>query len=266
MIPIFWAGSEESFEVYLQALASVKVMAQELLARGGDSPDMPKTWQKQGNLAIIPISGSLIEGHAGWLSFFGVTGYADIESALTQAAMDGDVKRILLDGRSSGGAASGAQPLADYITQIKTVKPIDGHISTVGASAAYWAMSAADNLSISPMGVAGSIGAVQIHTATHRKLEAEGIDKTVVRSGEFKMLGNPYEPLSEAAKAEMQSQVNDVAGLFEDHVGKMLGVSASHVREHMGKGRTFLGQRAVTAGLVKKVQTFDQAVAAAKSR
>jgi signal peptide peptidase SppA len=263
---ILWAGTPESYDVVERARISAQAMAADVLARNLDQPEMPKMWQKQGSLAIIPINGSIIEGHAGWLSFFGVTGYADIEDALTQAAMDGDVKRILIEGRSGGGAASGAQPLADYISQVKAVKPIDGHISTMGASAAYWALVAADNLSISPMGITGSIGAVQIHTSYARQLAAEGIDKTVVRSGEFKMLGNPYEPLSDTAKAEMQSQVDDVSALFEAHVGKQLGVSAEHVRAHMGKGKTFLGQRAVDAGLVKKVQTFDQAVAAAKNR
>jgi signal peptide peptidase SppA len=263
---ILWAGSPESYDVVERARVSAQAMAADIIARGIDQPEVPKMWQKQGNLAIIPINGSLIEGHAGWMSFFGVTGYADIEDALTQAAMDGDVKRILLEGRSGGGAASGAQPLADYISQIKAVKPIDAHISTLGASACYWAMSAADNLTISPMAITGSIGAVQIHTSYARQLQADGIDKTVVRSGEYKMLGNPYEALTDTAKAEMQSQVDDVSALFEAHVGKMLGVSAEHVRTHMGKGRTFLGQRAVDAGLVKKVQTFDAAVAAAKNR
>jgi signal peptide peptidase SppA len=263
---ILWAGDPASYDVVERARISAQALATDVLARGIEQPEVPKMWQKQGSLAIIPISGSLIEGHAGWLSFFGVTGYADIEDALTQAAMDGDVKRILLEGRSGGGAASGAQPLADYIGQIKAVKPVDAHISTLGASAAYWAMTAADNLSISPMAVTGSIGAVQIHTSYARQLADQGIDKTVVRSGEFKMLGNPYETLSDTAKAEMQSQVDDVNALFEAHVGKMLGVSAEHVRTHMGKGKTFLGQRAVDAGLVKKVQTLDAAIAAAKNR
>jgi signal peptide peptidase SppA len=263
---ILWAGSPESYEIVERARLSAQALAADIVARGIEQPEVPKMWQKQGNLAIIPISGSLIEGHAGWLSFFGVTGYADIEDALTQAALDSDVKRILLDGRSGGGAASGAQPLADYIGQIKGVKPVDAHISTLGASAAYWALTAADNLSISPMGITGSIGAVQIHTSYARQLAEQGIDKTVIRSGEFKMLGNPYETLSDTARAEMQSQVNDVSALFEAHVGKMLGVSAEHVRSQMGGGRTFLGQRAVDAGLVKKVQTFDAAVAAAKNR
>ena len=266
MIPLFWAGSEESYEVVLRAQASVKALAADVLARGGDMPDLPDTWEKQGNLAIVPISGSLIMGQAGWMRLFGATGYDDIESALTAAAMDPDIKSILLDVRSGGGAAAGAPPLADPIGQLKAIKPISAHITTTGASAAYWAASAADNLSIDPMAVSGSIGAVVIHTSIARMLANDGVDKTVIRSGEFKMLGNPYEPLSDAAKAEMQSQVNDVNAMFEAHVAKMRGVSAEDVRANMGQGRTFLGKRAVSAGLVDKVQTRDQAVAAAKKR
>lgn len=264
MIPIFWAGSTESYEVVLQAQISAQEMAKGILARGGDVPDTPKNWEKQGSLAIVPISGSLVNGHAGWLSFFGVTGYADIESALSAAAMDPDVKSILLDVNSGGGAASGAQPLADYIGQVKGVKPISAHISTTGASAAYWAASAADGITIDPMAIAGSIGAVQIHTSIARQLAADGIDKTVIRSGDYKMIGNPYEPLSDTAKAEMQAQVNDVNAQFEAHVAKMRNTDVADVGARMGQGKTFLGKRAVAAGLVDKVQTREQAIAAAK--
>lgn len=263
---IIWCGSEESYEVVLQAQISAQEMARGILAAGGEGPDMPRGWEKQGNLAIVPISGSLIMGNAGWLSFFGVSGYDDITSALTQAMLDEDVKSILLDVNSPGGTANGAQPLADYISQLKGVKPISAHIDNMGASAAYWAASAADNLSIDPMGVAGSIGAVVIHTSQARKLAEDGVDKTVIRSGQYKMLGNPYEPLSDAAKQEMQAQVNDVNAQFETHVGKMRGVAREDVGERMGQGRTFLGKRAVAAGLVDKVQTRDQAIAAAKKR
>lgn len=263
---IIWCGSEESYDVVLRAQTSVQLLAQNILASGGESPDMPRGWEKHGNLAIVPIQGSLINGHAGWMSFFGVSGYADIESALTQAMMDEDVKSILLDVDSGGGAASGAQPLADYISQLKAVKPISAHIGSAGASAAYWAASAADNLSIDPMGIAGSIGAVKIHTSIARQNAENGIDKTVIRSGDHKMLGNPYEPLSEPAKAEMQGQVNDVNSLFEAHVAKMRGTTPDDVSARMGQGRTFLGKRAVAVGLVDKVQTRDQAIAAAKKR
>lgn len=261
-----WCGSEESYEVVTRAQASVQALAKTILAGEADQPGTPKMWEKQGNLAIVPISGSLIMGHAGWMSFFGVSGYSDIESALTEAAIDPDVKSILLDVNSGGGAAAGAQPLADYVDQIGRIKPIAAHIATVGASAAYWAASAANGITIDPMAITGSIGAVQIHTSRARADNAAGIDRTVIRSGEFKMLGNPYEPLSDTAKAEMQSQVDDVNAMFEAHVAKMRGVPVAEVRDQMGQGRTFLGKRAVAAGLVDKVQTRDQAVAAAKNR
>ena len=259
-----WAGSEESYEVYIQAQASVKALAADMLACGGDMPDMPKAWTKQGNLAVINMQGSLINGSAGWMSLFGVTGYDDFTSALTEAALDPEIKSMLVDVGSGGGHASGAQPAADYLEQIKKIKPVHAHISTVGASAAYWVASAASSLSIDPMAVTGSIGAVKIHTSIAKAEAARGIDRTVIRSGDHKMSGNPYEPLSDLGKAEMQAQVNDVSAMFEEHVAKMRGVSAADVRADMGQGRTFLGKRAVSAGLVDKVQTRDQAVAAAK--
>lgn len=260
----FWFGSQESYEVVLKAQASVQLMAKSLSDSGAGMPELPPTLIKDGSLAIIPVTGSLIYGSAGFLRFFGVTGYADIEDGMTLAALDPDIKSILLQVESPGGSVNGVQAASDYIASIKRAKPVSAHIGTVGASAGYWIGCAADNISLDPMGITGSIGCIQIHTSYSKMLAAEGIDKTVVRSGQYKMLGNPVEPLSDLGRAEMQSQVDDLAAMFESHVAKMRGVPVDQVRSEMGQGRTFLGKRALTVGLVDKISSFEAAVAAAK--
>lgn len=260
----FWFGSQESYDVVLRAQASVQLMAKSLSDTGSGMPDLPPTMVKDGSLAIIPVVGSLIEGSAGFLRFFGVTGYADIEDGMTLAALDPDVKSMLLQVESPGGSVNGVQAASDYIASIKRAKPVSAHIGRVGASAGYWIGCAADSISLDPMGITGSIGCIQTHTSYSKMLAAEGIDKTIIRSGQYKMLGNPIEPLSDLGRSEMQSQVDDLAAMFEAHVAKMRGVPVDQVRSEMGQGRTFLGKRALTAGLVDRISSFEAAVAAAK--
>ncbi len=253
----FWAGSQESFDAVVKAKESLATFA---AASGGNMPDTPPTWEKQGSLAIVPVQGSLIDGYAGWLSMFGITGYGEITDALLAAAADNDVTAILLDVRSGGGAVSGVQAVADLVDKLGNFKPVMAHVTNAGASAAYWVMAPASSISLDNSSLVGSIGVMQIHTSYSRQLETDGVDKTIVRSGEYKALGTPFEPLSGPAKAEMQGQVDDLAGIFKAHVAKHRNISAADT----GDGRVYLGKRAITAGLADKVQTRDQAIASAK--
>lgn len=257
-----WCGSEESYQAVLTARES---LVKFLSAYSGDMPDTPPAWKKDGALAVVPIAGSLISGNAGWLSMFGVSGYADIGAALVAAASDPEVQSILLDVASPGGDCSAELgELADLVAQIASVKQVSAHIDSVGASAAYWIACGATKSSISAMGQAGSIGAVMTHASRSRMNAENGIDVTIIRSGDYKMIGGTNEPLSDLARAEYQSKVNDMEAIFLAHVAEQKGMTASDVSSQMGGGRMFLGKRAVAAGLVDKVQSHADAMASAK--
>lgn len=259
----YWAGTEESYEVVLSAKASViKMVAAYAGVPSTSVPDVPPIWQKQGNLAIVDIAGSLIAGSAGLSAFFGVCGYDDIANALVEAASDPEVKSILLLGSSPGGSVHGVQEVSDLISSIGKVKTINAHVEDVGASACYWLICSAASISLNPAAEVGSIGVLAVHTSYARQLAEAGIDKTLVRSGENKAMTNPIEPLSDAAKADMQAKVNDLSGIFLSHVAKQRDGKLAEA--DAGAGKMYLGKRAVSAGLADKVMNYDQAVNAAK--
>ena len=258
-----WAGTQESYDVVLQAQVSLSKMAASMQASGMyDMPDTPPTWKKDGSLATVNVHGSLIQGHAGFLSHFGVSGYSDISQALVEAASDPEVKSIMLDVNSPGGSVNGAQEAADLISQISSVKPVSAHVEQLGASAGYWLASAAPHVSVNPTAQVGSIGVLNVHTSYHKQLADAGVDKTIIRSGANKAGGNSIEPLSESAREDMQSKVNDIAHIFLSHVQAKRGGKLADPKA--GDGLTFLGKRAVTAGLADKVSTYQQAVDYAK--
>lgn len=262
---ILWAGSVESFEAVASAKESVKKLASAAIAAdSGAMPDVPLPYTKDGALGVVPVTGTLIPGSAGWMSMFGITGYQDIIDGLAALAFDPEIKSIFMPIDSGGGSVSGVQQVADLVAQIAKVKPIYAHIDSIGGSAAYWLIAGATQISIDPAGQAGSIGAVMVHRSRQRAMADAGIDTTIVRSGDYKMIGGPDEALSELAKAEYQSKVDDLAGMFLASVAKMRNTTTTELDANAGKGRMFLGKRALSVGLVDKVQTMDRAIIQAK--
>src|SRR5207237_10294998 len=93
-------------------------------------------------------------------------------------------------------------------------KPITAAVNTMAASAAYWLASQADEVVITPSGLAGSIGVYLVHEDWSAANAQMGIDVTYISAGRFKTEANPDEPLSEDAKAALQAEVDDLYSLF----------------------------------------------------
>lgn len=257
---VLWAGSQESFDALLEAMTK----AENIQAMMGTSDGLPQIWSKADGVATVEISGSLVEGESGWMRLFGVLGYTDINNALVDAVSDPEVKQVLLHINSGGGQVNGVMELSNTIQSIGKIKPIDTHTSTGMASAAYWLGVNGRHISAEQTALVGSIGVLKVHAEMSKQLEQDGINVTVMRSGTHKALVNKYEPLTEAAKAEVQGQLNDIYGIFIGHVAKARGITVSEADTQMGQGKEFLGKRALAAGLVDMVANKDKVISFVK--
>lgn len=262
-IPKLWSGSQETFDLLLSAMDSAYGI---LEARAGskDPFELPPLVQIQESVGVVSVKGPLISGNAGFMRLFGVTGYADIQEAMMEAADAKSVKSILLLVASGGGAVDGADETSEFVKKLDAVKPVVTYASGAMASAAYWIGSAGSRRLASRTSIVGSIGAVATHMERSKQLEKDGIGATVVRSGKFKALVNSIEPLSETAKAQLQAMVDSISAIFEERVAANLGVSAKIVRDRMGQGREFLGAEAQAVGLVDGIASIQEAFAVAK--
>jgi capsid assembly protease len=128
------------------------------------------------------------------------------------------------------------------------------------ASAAYWIGAQADELVITPSGYAGSIGVYRMHIDESALNEKIGIDVTYVHAGRYKVDGNPDEPLSDDARADWQQNVDDAYAAFVDDVAAGRGVSAETVISSYGEGRVLNARRALDAGLVDRIDTYEGTV------
>lgn len=256
----YWAGTPETFEFALSAhnktFEAVKL-----------NDEMPEAslLSVQGSVGVVRIAGPLVDGSAGWMSFFGVTGYNDIREAVVKALADPKVKTIMLDVNSGGGQVSGVDDLSSLLRQASAIKPITTFADGMMASAAYWLGSSGSHLTASKTAIVGSIGVLSKHTEYSQADAKEGIKSTIVRAGRYKALANSVEPLSAEARAEIQQQANDIYEIFITRVAENRGVSTVVADAQMGQGREFLGKRALEAGLVDEIGTYESALARAQA-
>lgn len=187
--------------------------------------------------------------------------------AFQQALDDTDVKGIILNIDSPGGTVDGTGELADLIYQSRGKKPIIAFSDGMIASAAYWIASACDKIYISgDTNPIGSIGVVSAHR-DYSGLEAQrGIKTTEVTAGKYKRMASSYEPLTEEGRADIQDKLDYLYGIFVDAVARNRRVSTKRVLSDMADGRVFLGQQAISNGLVDGISTLSAIIADIQKR
>lgn len=265
--PILWVGDQESFDIVAKAqlmaaaLTEIQIAAMQARVTARDENGMPMIWEKRGAVAVINVSGSLVDGNAGFMRYFGVTGYDDIAEAAVSAYSDPDVKKVMWKIESPGGQVSGVMDLGNLITQLSGMKGSMVYTSNQMASGGYWlGSSVKGEILAGATAEVGSIGVLTVLTDLTKALEDAGIKKTIMRAGEDKTRVNPFEPLTAEARAQLQQAMDDVHGLFRAQVSKGRPNMSTEDMLAATTGRTFLGKRAKSAGLVDKVASFEQAL------
>jgi signal peptide peptidase SppA len=211
-------------------------------------------------VAVITITGSLINRGA-WLgSSSGETSYEGIQFQAARAAGDPRAKAVLFDIESPGGEAVGAFETAAAIRAVASQKPTAAIANGMTTSAAYALASGAQRIVATPTSLVGSIGVVMLHADYSRFLDKQGVTPTLIFAGAHKIDGNPLQPLSPGVRDDLQREVNKYYDLFVDTVsaGRRL-MSPALVRQT--EARTYIGTEAVEAGLADQVGTFDEVLA-----
>jgi signal peptide peptidase SppA len=222
-----------------------------MLAHTGAKPSM----QGRGNdkIAVIPIHGVLTQDGP---AYYG-SNYQGIADAVEKAASDPDVKRIILSVDSPGGEVVGLPETASVIARAARVKPVSAIVEGTAASAAYWLASQANEVTLTPSGEVGSVGVRMMHVDMSAMLDKAGYKVTELSAGDFKTEWSPYKPLSDAARADMQTRLQAshkdfIAGVA---AGRGRRASAAITKSRFGEGRMFSAEDAVFHGLVDRLQS-----------
>lgn len=234
----------------------------DIQARIGDSHDREDAAISPGGIGVIPIFGVLAQRMNLMSAISGGTSTEALAAEFRAMRDDPKVKGILFAVDSPGGSAYGVDELATEIRAARgNGKPIIAAVSSMGASGAYWLASQADQVFITPGGDVGSIGVFNGHQDISAAQEKLGVKTTLVSAGPYKTEGNPFEPLTDEARAAMQARVDACYERFVGGVALGRHVPEAIVRENYGGGRLLNAKNALAAGMVDGIATFDAVLA-----
>ena len=210
-------------------------------------------------IAVIPAFGTLVRRTVGLEAQSGLVSYTTIGQQLDMALSDPSVKAILLDVDSPGGEAGGVFDLADKIYAARKIKPIWASVDEDAFSAAYAIAASASKLYVPRTGGVGSIGVISVHLDQSQAEADVGLKYTAIYAGARKNDMSPHEPLSDPARAALQTEVDRVYDLFAQTVsrGRRMPVEAVKATE----AGLFFGEDGVAAGLADRIGTFTDALA-----
>lgn len=219
----------------------------------------------EGGVAIIPVIGSLVNRGAWIGARSGMTSYEGLAAQVRDAMGDRKVHSILLDLDSPGGEATGMFALAAAVREAAAEKRVVAMVNDMAASAAYGIASQASEIVVSPTSIVGSIGVVLTHFDRSGELGSKGIKPTLIYAGRHKVDGNPFGPLSDAVRADLQAEVAKFYDQFVGLVAQGRGERLTEQDARATEARTFLGQEAIDRGLADRMASFDAVLASLQS-
>lgn len=214
--------------------------------------------KSEGAIGVLPIQGVIGERMNLLDDISGGTSTEMISRQLRGMLNDDAIKVIVLDINSPGGVARSVEELAAEIFAARGIKPIVAQVNTCAASAAYWIAAQADEVVVTPSGQAGSIGVYTIHEDVSEMLAKEGIKETFIYSGQYKVIGNAFEPLGDEAKSIIQKRVDELAASFTRGVAQGRNTTIKDVSENFGQGLMFGAEELVGRGMADRIATMAE--------
>lgn len=205
------------------------------------------------SIAVIPVQGVITKRASLWSELFGDTTLDALSGQLAAARDDDSVRAVVLHVDSPGGGVYGVDDAAAQIADLAKHKPVVAFADGLMASAAYWLSAGATRIVAQPDAEVGSIGVYAVHFDLSGALAQKGIVPTLVKAGEHKAEGNPYQPLSDDDHTAMQSRIDSHYQRFIARIAKGRRKSDAVVRESFGKGRVMSASAAVDVGMATDI-------------
>jgi signal peptide peptidase SppA len=252
--PTRWAGLEDLYrrtDLFAHVLAVGPVRPPATLtttepARGGKS------------VAVVNASGMLMKQQPS----MGGTSTVQLRREVRAAANDPNVSGILLRIDSPGGTVAGTADLAADVKAARRKKPVWAQVEDMGASAAYWVASQADQVFASnATTLVGSVGTLQVVYDTSAAAEREGVKAHRIATGPMKGVGVPGVPVTEEQLAELQRLANATQTHFDAAVRSGRGLSQAQLTA-VRSGGVFPAAEAVETRLIDGVRPLESTLAA----
>ena len=225
-------------------------------------PPFPVNNPMTDKVGLIVARGAIIDGSAK----AGTIGGESTAKLLRTARYDEKIKAVVIRIDSGGGSAFASEQIAQEVRLLKAAgKPVIASMGAVAASGGYWIAAPADQIFAAPTTITGSIGIFALFHTAENAMSTIGLNVDGVGTTELAgfSAGLPlFKGLNADAEKLLQRTIEHGYDQFITHVSTTRKIDKAEVNQ-IAQGRVWTGQKALELGLVDKLGTLDDAIAAA---
>jgi len=178
------------------------------------------------------------------------TAAEDIRQEIEQANTDPGVKAILLQVDSPGGDPVAGEDIADALKHSE--KPTVALVADQGTSAAYWASSGAKWIIASANSALADIGVTESYLDAAKQNDQSGLTFESLTAGQYKDMGNPDAPLTDAERTLILRDLNITDQSFIAQVAANRDLTVASVTA-IADGSSMEGAMALKDGLIDQI-------------
>jgi protease IV len=177
---------------------------------------------------------------------------------IQKAKEDSNIKGVLLNVNSPGGAVAPSIELAYAINELNEKKPVIVYASGVLASGAYYASIWADTIIANPGSIVGSIGVIFQGANFQELLSNIGIKSQIIKAGQYKEIGTMSREWSTLEKKQLKSVINDTYNMFIEDVSDARDLDIKKQKIY-ANGKIFTARQSKEVGLIDDIGTMAYA-------
>jgi len=179
---------------------------------------------------------------------------------IEEAQKNKNIKGVLLDVNSPGGAVAPSIEIAYAIKELQKHKPVIAYASGIMASGSYYASIYAQKIIANPGSIVGSIGVIMESANLEELMNTLGIKTQIVKQGVFKEAGTFTREWTQEERSELEILTKDTYTLFVQDVAKARGLSVADADKY-ADAHIFSAKRAKNVGLIDEVNVKNKAKA-----
>ena len=199
------------------------------------------------NLQEIKLTGPIMSADA-------------ILKEIASAQKNKNIKGVLLNVDSPGGAVPPSIEIAYAIKELKKHKPVIAYASGVMASGSYYASIYANKIIANPGSIVGSIGVIMQSANVEELMDTLGIKTQIVKQGTYKEAGTPTRKWTPQERAELETLTKDTYELFVSDVAQARGLDIDKDKSY-ADAHIFSSKRAKEVGLIDEIGVMSTAKA-----
>jgi protease-4 len=212
-----------------------------------------------GKIAVIYADGDIEMGK----DQKGAIASDDYRVLLQKLRNDATIDAVVLRVNSPGGSSLASDIIWREIDLLKKEKPVVVSMGNYAASGGYYISCGADSIYADANTITGSIGVFSVIPNVEMFMKNKlGITFDRVKTGQYADMPSATRTLNATEQRFMQASVDSVYASFKSRVAIGRKKSVTYI-DSIAQGRVWIGADAVKVGLVDKIGTLNEAIAAA---